>query len=156
MLATALSAGTVLAAEAAVRTRVNRAPHGALPRTVAGRVRICRAHNRGLVGSRLEDRPALATAAQTVSAVVALGVGALANLPASGVPAFGRVGAGLIVGGALANTGERLLKGHVTDYVHLKESPVGLLRRRIWNLADAAIFNGAILTAVGFAIGGNV
>ena len=154
MLAAILSAGTILAAETAVRTRINRAPQGTYPRMLTGRVRICRAYNRGLVGSRLSDRPALAAALQSSSALVAIGVCALAQLPGTGIPVWGRVGAGLVVGGALANTGERLIKGHVTDYVHLEKSPVPLLRRRIWNLADAAIFNGSVLTAAGFALGG--
>ena len=154
MLAALLSAGSVVAAETVVRTRVNRAPDGTFPRMLTQRVRLCRAHNRGLVGSRLESRPALAAAVQSVSAVGALGLCVLAHLPDAGVPLFGRIGAGLIVGGAIANTGERLLKGRVTDYVHLKNSPVPLLRRRIWNIADAAIFNGAVLTAAGLALGG--
>ena len=156
MLAAFLSAGAVLAAETAVRTRINRAPQGTYPRKLTRQVEIRRAYNRGIVGSRFENRPALATAIQTAATLVAFGAVALVKLSDMRVPLYGRVGAGLLLGGAFANTAERYAKGHVTDYVYLKGSPVPLLRKRIWNLADAAIFNGAVLTAAGIAFGGNL
>lgn len=156
MLAAVLSAGTVLAAEAVVRTRVNRAPAEAFPRRLTRRVQIRRAHNTGLVGSRLENRPALVKGLQTVSALVSVGAAALLYTSGTRTPLWARIGAGLLVGGAIANTGERYLSGSVTDYIHLRGSRIPLLRRRIWNLADAAIFNGAVLTAAGLALGGKL
>lgn len=156
MLAAALSAGAVLTAEAVVRSRVNRMPDTASPRTLFHHIQIRRANNRGLVGSRLSDRPKLVTAIQTVSTVGAVGAAAVLLFSEPRVPLWGSVGAGLLVGGALANTGERWMKKHVTDYLYLHDSRIPLLRRRIWNLADAAIFNGALLTAAGLALGGSL
>ncbi len=156
MLAAVLSAGAVLAAETVVRTRVNRAPDGTYPRMLTRRVQLRRAHNTGLVGSRLESRPALATAVQTASALVALGAAVLIHLPEAHTPLFGRIGAGLLSGGAIANTAERWAHGMVTDYLYLKDSRIPLLRRRIWNIADAAIANGAVLAAAGLMIGGGL
>lgn len=156
MLAALFTASGVLAAETALRTHINRAPPGVYPHNLTRHVQLRRAHNRGLVGSRLEDRPRLVLALQTVSACVAVGAAVLVHVPEARVPLFGRLGAGLLVGGALANTGERYLRGAVTDYLYLKNSRIPLLRRRIWNLADAAVFNGALLTAAGLALGGGL
>ena len=156
MLATVLSAGTVLAAETAVRRRINRAPQSNYPHMLTRHIQIRRAFNRGLVGSRLEDHPALVKTAQTASALVAVGAAVLVQVPELRIPVWGRIGAGLLLGGAVANTAERYLRGHVTDYLYLKDSPVPLLRRRIWNIADAAIFNGAVLTAAALMIGGDL
>ena len=156
MLAAVLSAGAVLTAEAVVRTRVNRAPDTAQPRTLYRHVQIRRAHNRGIVGSRLSDHPAIATAIQTVSTVAAVGAAAVLIASEPHPPLWQSIGAGLLVGGAIANTGERWIKQRVTDYIYLHDSHVPLLRRRIWNLADAAIFNGALLTVAGLALGGTL
>jgi lipoprotein signal peptidase len=156
MLAAVLSAGAVLAAESVVRTRINRAPDGVYPHMLTRRIQIRRAHNSGIVGSRLEDRPGLAAAVQTASALVALGATALVHMQGLHTPLIGRIGAGLLAGGAIANTAERLAHGKVTDYIYLKESRNPLLRKRIWNIADAAIFNGAVLTSVGILLGGEL
>ena len=156
MLAAVLSAGAVLTTEAVIRTRVNRAAESACPHRLTRHVQIRCAHNRGLVGSRLADRPGLATAIQTVSTVCAVGAAAVLLFSEPRVPLWESIGAGLLVGGALANTGERWMKKRVTDYLYLHDSPVPLLRRRIWNLADAAIFNGALLTVAGLALGGTL
>ena len=150
MLETVLSAGAVLAAEAAVRAHINAQPPGTYPRMLTKHIELRRAHNRGLVGGRLADRPALATALQTGAAVFAVGLAVLANLPALQVRPVARVGAGLAAGGAWANTLERYIKHEVTDYVYLKDAILPLLRRRIWNLADLAIFNGMVVAAAGF------
>lgn len=154
MLAALLSAGAVLGAEAAARTRINRAPQDIFPHMLTRHVQVRRAHNRGLAGSRLETHPALVYTAQTAATVVALGAAVLVHVPSLQVPAFGRIGAGLLVGGAIANTAERYACRRVTDYLYLKNSRIPLLRRRIWNIADAAIFNGTVLTAAGILCGG--
>ena len=93
---------------------------------------------------------------QTASALVALGAAVLIHLPEAHTPLFGRIGAGLLSGGAIANTAERWAHGMVTDYLYLKDSRIPLLRRRIWNIADAAIANGAVLAAAGLMIGGGL
>lgn len=154
MLAALLSAGAVLGAEAAVRTRINRAPDGTYPRMLTKHIQLRRAHNRGLVGSRMEAHPAVVYGAQTAATAIALGAAVLVHLPVTQAPFFARLGSGLLVGGALANTGERYARHHVTDYLYLKDSRIPLLRKRIWNLADAAIFNGAVMTAAGILLGG--
>ena len=61
---------------------------------------------------------------------------------------------GLIVGGALGNALDRLLRGAVADFYFLHtELPVGPLANYVFNLADAAITLGVLMLIVeGFAL----
>ena len=61
---------------------------------------------------------------------------------------------GLIIGGALGNALDRLLRGAVADFYFLHtELPVGPLANYVFNLADAAITLGVLLLIVeGFAL----
>ena len=54
------------------------------------------------------------------------------------------VGAGLLLGGGLSNLYERLRHGKVYDYLRFPKAP-DLIKRYVYNLADFAIFLGAIL-----------
>lgn len=58
------------------------------------------------------------------------------------------VGVGLMLGGGLSNFMERLLYGKVCDYVRFPKAP-GRLKRYVFNLADFAIFLGAVMWALG-------
>lgn len=55
---------------------------------------------------------------------------------------WGRVAAGLLVGGALANVLDRLVYGAVADFLNM--SCCGIANPFAFNLADVAIFAGAI------------
>jgi signal peptidase II len=52
------------------------------------------------------------------------------------------IGAGLLLGGALANVFDRLLYGHVLDFLNM--SCCGINNPFVFNLADVFIFAGAI------------
>ena len=54
------------------------------------------------------------------------------------------LGAGLLLGGGLSNLYERLRHGKVYDYLRFPKAP-GPIRNYVYNLADFAIFLGAIL-----------
>jgi signal peptidase II len=56
-----------------------------------------------------------------------------------------RLSMAMITGGALSNALDRLLRGHVVDYVHVQ---VGTLISNISNLADHAITLGVILLLI--------
>ena len=56
------------------------------------------------------------------------------------------LGAGLVLGGGAGNLYERLRHGQVYDYVQFPKAP-GQLKRYIFNLADGAVFLGAIALA---------
>lgn len=151
MVLTLSAAAAVIGSEAVVRRRVNEAPAEAWPKAVSGGVELRRAHNYGLVGSRFEDRPKLVYTYQTLANLAAISGAVLVNtaMPGSGLT---RLGMGLITGGAMANLMERYQRGCVTDYLHGVNQKVELLNRRIWNLADMAIFNGAVLALAGLVL----
>ena len=54
------------------------------------------------------------------------------------------VGAGLLLGGGLSNLYERLRHGKVYDYLRFPKAP-GFIKDYVYNLADFAIFLGAVL-----------
>lgn len=49
---------------------------------------------------------------------------------------------GLIIGGAISNTSDRILRGYVVDYLSFKKS------KAIYNISDFAIILGAVLAAI--------
>ena len=151
MVLTLSAAAAVLGSEAVVRRRVNEAPAEVYPKAVSGGVELRRAHNYGLVGSRMEGKPKLVITYQTMANLAALTGAVMVNtvVPAS---ALTRLGVGLVTGGAMANLMERYQRGCVTDYLHGVNQKVELLNRRIWNLADMAIFNGAVIALVGLVL----
>ena len=151
MVLTLSTAAAVIGSEAVVRRRVNAAPAETWPKAVSGGVELRRAHNYGLVGSRFQDRPKLVYTYQTLANLAAISGAVLVNtaMPCS---ALTRIGMGLITGGAMANLIERYQRGCVTDYLHGVNQKVELLNRRIWNLADMAIFNGAVLALAGLVL----
>ena len=53
------------------------------------------------------------------------------------------VSAGLVLGGGGSNLLERLRRGMVCDYLRVQKGP-GFLGRYVYNLADLAIFTGAL------------
>jgi len=151
MVLTLSAAAAVIGTEALVRRRVNAAPAAFYPKPVSGGVELRRAHNYGLVGSRFAEKPKVVMTWQTLANLAAISGAFMVNtvVPAS---ALTRLGMGLLTGGALANLIERVQRGCVTDYLHGVDQKVDLLNRRIWNLADMAIFNGAVITLTGLVL----
>lgn len=153
MMTMVLTASAVLAAEYGIRTRVNKAPKAQFPKALGKQYELRQAHNFGIVGSRFEGKPKLVLAYQTGATTVAV-IGAVLVSQTVGVSRpLVRLGAGLAAGGALSNMIERWASGFVTDYLHgTKQSPIPLLQKRIWNVADMAIFNGCVIALIGAAI----
>ena len=56
-------------------------------------------------------------------------------------------GAGLVLGGGVSNLWERLRHGKVLDYLRVPALP-GKLGKMVYNLADLALFLGALLLAL--------
>jgi len=59
---------------------------------------------------------------------------------------WGRFGGSLVLGGALGNLLDRVLRGYVVDYVDFRLFPA-------FNLADAAVVVGAVVMAAAFLWG---
>ena len=77
MWETVVPALSVLAAEAVIRRKINALPPETFPLRIGQRVQLRRAYNRGLLCSKLADRPKAATALQTVSVAVLAGMTAV-------------------------------------------------------------------------------
>ena len=77
MWKTVVPAAAVLAAEAVIRQKINALPAETFPLRVGPRVQLRRAHNRGLLCSRLAQKPRAATALQTASAAALAAVAAM-------------------------------------------------------------------------------
>ena len=152
MMTTILTASAVLAAEYGIRTRVNKAPKQQFPKALGKQYELRQAHNFGIVGSRFEGKPKLVLAYQTGATTVAVIGAVLVSQTVGASRPLVRLGAGLAAGGALSNMIERWTSGYVTDYIHGKKAPIPLLQKRIWNVADMAIFNGCVIALIGAAI----
>lgn len=87
-------------------------------------------------------RPVLVAVALAVSAVLAWWARRRAGTPGGRALAWG---AGLVIGGALSNAWDRLQYGAVADFLNM--SCCGIANPYAFNIADAAIFAGAVLIA---------
>ena len=118
------------------------APH-TLPRAfLKGHVRLERVENTGFSASRLADHP---ETVQLVSALAAI-VGLLSLIPElirRRKDRLFQLGAGLLMGGSLANLSDRIFRGSVTDYLRFPTLPWKKLRHLVFNLADLCLFLGA-------------
>ena len=135
MILTGCVAGAVLAICALVRRGLERR-RPARRDLAGGRVRIDPLYNRG-AGFGLLPLNGRQMAPLSLAALCAL------------LGAFGGrgPGPGLLLGGGLSNLWERLRRGRVLDYLRFPKAP-GPLKRYAYNLADLAIFLGAVLIAL--------
>lgn len=74
-----------------------------------------------------------------------VGVILFARIIASSDDRLARFAAAVVMAGAIGNLGDRLVNGHVTDFVLISFFPF------VFNLADAAITVGAVLLALRLA-----
>lgn len=146
MWKTVLPTVTVLAAEAVIRRKINALPSEVFPLCVGQRVQLRRAHIRGLLCSKLADRPKAAAALQTASAAVLAAAAVVCVCRRSGTAL--QLGMGLMLGGALANLIERWARGSVTDYVYLPRAVIPFFRRIIWNTADLSVLTGCVMAVI--------
>lgn len=131
---TLLTAALTLAACTLARwylERPGRREHSAL----GGRIKLTALWNRGAAFGLPLGREAL----MVLSALV-LGVTVLWRRRSP-------FGAGLVLGGGLSNLWERLRYGKVLDYLRFPAAP-GKLKKYVYNLADLALFLGALLLAL--------
>ena len=138
MWKTIVPAAAVLAAEAVIRRRINALPAETFPLRIGPRVQLRRAHNRGLLCSKLAQKPRAAAALAAFAAVCVCRRSGTAL----------QIGMGLMLGGALANLIERWARGSVTDYVYLPRAVIPFFRRIIWNAADLSVLTGCITAVI--------
>ena len=134
----------VFAADFFLKTWIEVLPQDEFPiRLAGGRLELHRLHNRGLAGSRLQDKPRMAT---FVSGISFFACALLA------LPLFFRRGdsaekaaLAMITGGAAGNLFDRIGRGYVVDYLSFPKAQIKQIRRFVYNLADLFIFLGAAL-----------
>ena len=132
MIGTVCIAAAVLGLCAQVRRSLER--NGLFRRDLAGgRVRIAPLYNQG-AGFEALPLSARQMAPLSLAALWAL----------LGVCGGRGLGAGLLLGGGLSNLWERIRHGRVLDYLRFPKAP-GPLKKYTYNLADLAIFLGAVL-----------
>lgn len=102
---------------------------------LGGRIKLTALWNRGAAFGLPLGREAL-----MVLSVLVLGVTVLFRRRSP-------FGAGLVLGGGLSNLWERLRYGKVLDYLRFPAAP-GKLKKYVYNLADLALFLGALLLAL--------
>ncbi len=132
MIGTVCIAAAVLGLCARVRRSLER--NRLFRRDLAGgRVRIAPLYNQG-AGFEALPLSARQMAPLSLAALWAL----------LGVCGGRGLGAGLLLGGGLSNLWERIRHGRVLDYLRFPKAP-GPLKKYTYNLADLAIFLGAVL-----------
>jgi signal peptidase II len=111
-------------------------------------VRIAKTYNDGAIFGFLD---ATATIMAVLSVVVIVGITFYEWRYGAGMGPLVTAGLGLLLGGAIGNLVDRVLYGHVIDFVDMG---LGSTRWYAWNIADAAVFIG-ILVLFGAALLGD-
>lgn len=104
-------------------------------------LKIRRVHNSGFLMNTLDDKPRMV---QKVSFVVAMFFGFYQMfLLSSKRCAAAKISGAFMLGGAISNLYDRVIRGYVVDYVSIKTKwkKVGNI---VFNLADVCIFLGSI------------
>jgi signal peptidase II len=97
--------------------------------------------NPGVAFSMFADLPD-AWRTPLLSALSLVGVILFARMIVTTTDLIARGAAAMVLAGAVANLGDRVINGHVTDFVLMRHFPF------VFNIADAAITMGAILLAI--------
>ncbi|MCB9608246.1 MAG: signal peptidase II [Polyangiaceae bacterium] len=92
-----------------------------------------------LLGSHVGTEPRVLLLS-LLGALVTLGLLGYAALRWRAFNLGERVAMGLLLAGAVGNLGERMVRGHVVDFLHVRHWPV-------FNVADIAVVAGALLFA---------
>ena len=97
-------------------------------------------HNTGFAGEKLKDRPDIVR--MTAVLLTAIGMARIPFMPEkSGCDKAVKAGWAVIMGGALSNTIDRVVRKYVVDYI-----PKG---KYVYNIGDFAIFSGLLVTIAG-------
>ena len=143
-LMTVLGAGAaVFTADQLLKASIERQAADTFPRDVpgtGGAARYEKCHNKGLLmGAMQEDREMV----QLLPAISAAALGGrLFEMLSGKGKTVEAMGLSIVLGGAMSNLYDRMLRGYVVDYLSIKK---GFLKKMVINLGDAAIFAGGIL-----------
>ena len=137
-----LLAAVIFAADLYLKTKIEITPKAELPKTLAGgHIEITRLHNKGLAGSKLKDRPQLATLLSGIVLILCL-LYSLTRFFRRG-NGMEKAALAMICGGAAGNFFDRLGRGYVVDYLSFPKAKIKQIRKYVYNLADLFIFLGS-------------
>lgn len=140
--------GIWIAALAAVADRISKAlvtgAAGKRPLRWPGLVNIRPVANTGVAFSMFSGSGLALT---VVTALLIVGLAAWLMLRPEGQPPAARIGLWMVVGGGLGNLYDRVVYGHVIDFIELD-----FVRFAVFNVADVAICLGAAVAAVAFLL----
>lgn len=113
-----------------------------LPRYL-GPVEIKRVYNRGFFMESFQNQKKLVK--YLPLGITSFLVGVLALLLPQKGKHLQKLSLSLVIAGGLSNLFERLFKGYVVDYIHVR---VKVLEKTVFNLGDGCIFLGGLLYLV--------
>jgi len=113
-------------------------PHDAAVENGPDNIEFDKKHNPGICGGAIGSKPVVATAVNA-GGMVAAGMSLALRRKEDKV---GKVADMVVIGGAASNLYDRVKRGYVVDYLHVKKGP---LSKIVFNIADAAIAAGALI-----------
>lgn len=128
---------------------IDREPEENFPRELPyskGKVKIERAHNPGFSQGHFQEFPEFVRLSSLALTAFATGVLQVFCTAFPGKRKVEKLGAMLLLGGAVSNTYDRVAHGFVTDFLHIQ---VGALKKSIINIGDIAIVSGMCIYFLG-------
>ena len=120
-------------------SRVAAGEPGGPTEVIGGLVRIAKTYNDGAIFGFLDTTAMLMA---VLSVLVIVGISWYEWRHAGGLGPLVTIGLGLLLGGAIGNLIDRVLYGHVIDFVDMG---LGETRWYAWNISDAAVFVGILV-----------
>ncbi len=108
-----------------------------------GRITINKVYNKGAFLNFLDHKKEIVKIVSGILLGLLLLLFAIV-LPKKGNKVF-KLGLSLILGGSISNVSDRFLRGYVVDYFSINSKKFKKLKNVVFNLADMAIFLGALL-----------
>lgn len=112
-----------------------------------GKAILTKHYNEGFAMNTLKDSPMLVKILNIVVAAIFIFCYTLIVREKGGK--VRKVGCAMVLGGGLSNLYDRLVKGHVIDYIRIPFKKLKSLSKIIFNLSDVMIAIGSILILFG-------
>ena len=107
-----------------------------------GKIKLCRAENRGFAMNTLESDKKLVVSVSTVIFVFLLAAYTAVLWNSKLKPL--RLGFSFIVAGAAGNVYDRIVRGYVTDFIN-----VSFMKKILFNIADILVVVGSLMALIG-------
>lgn len=112
-----------------------------------GNIKLEKLHNYGAANGLLESHPLILRLVSITLLTIGFIRFCILSITGRG-SVLEKLGLSLLIGGALSNTADRVIKGFVTDYFRIMKLP-GRLKKLVFNISDFSIFVGSILISSG-------